>query len=285
MLDPIKFGIVCPGMKPDGQLDTKGIPADIVTAYLGRQGIVPSRTTDHMVLFLFSVGITKGKWGTLLNALLDFKADYDRNAPLAEVLPRVLAAAPERYAGMGLKDLGDELWAHMKKSRQGHWQAQAYATLPTPEMTPRRAFQQLMGGAAEKVPLDQMANRVVAVGVIPYPPGIPIVMPGENVGEADGPWLTYLRTLQEYGHRFPGFGKEVEGTEERDGVYHIYCLKTVARPTTAARRHDARVQFEEPYDPDLLPPAVPGGGARGTRGAPVAAGSSITSRKRSSSLK
>ena len=82
-----------------------------------------------------------------------------------------------------------------------------------------------MAGDVEKVPVDEMAGRVVAVGVIPYPPGIPIVMPGENCGPADGPWLTYLRTLQEYGHRFPGFAKEVEGTEERDGVYHIYCLK------------------------------------------------------------
>ena len=136
----------------------------------------------------------------------------------------MVAAAPERYAGMGLKELGDAIWSHMKKSRQGHWQAQAYATLPKPEMTPRRAFQRLMAGEAEKVPLGKMANRVVAVGVIPYPPGIPIVMPGENVGAADGPWLTYLRTLQEYGHLFPGFAKEVEGTEERDGVYHIYCL-------------------------------------------------------------
>jgi arginine decarboxylase len=225
MLDPIKFGIVCPGMKPDGQLDDTGIPADIVTAYLGRQGIVPSRTTDHMVLFLFSVGITKGKWGTLLNVLLDFKNDYDANAPLAQILPRLVSGAPARYAGMGLKDLGDEMWAHMKKSRQGHWQAQAYANLPTPKMTPRRAFQRLMAGDAEKVPLDKMANRIVAVGLIPYPPGIPIVMPGESVGAADGPWITYLRTLQEYGHRFPGFAKEVEGTEERDGVYHIYCLE------------------------------------------------------------
>src|SRR3954466_1384406 len=205
MLDPIKFGIVCPGMKPDGKLDNRGIPADIVTAYLGRHGTVPSRTTDHMVLFLFSVGITKGKWGTLLNTLLDFKADYDRNAPLSEVLPNIVAAAPARYAGIGLKDLGDEMWEHMKQSRQGYWQAQAYATLPTPEMTPRRAFQQLMAGAAEKVPLDQMANRVVGVGVIPYPPGIPIVMPGENLGDTDGPWLTYLRALREWGHRFPGF--------------------------------------------------------------------------------
>ncbi len=234
MLDPIKFGIVCPGMKADGQLDTKGIPADIVTAYLGRHGIVPSRTTDHMVLFLFSMGVTKGKWGTLLNTLLDFKVDYDRNAPLAEVVPRVAEAAPERYAGMGLKDLGDEMWAHLRKSRQGHWQARAYATLPTPEMTPRRAFQLLMSGDAEKVPLDRLAGRVAAVGVIPYPPGIPIVMPGENIGQADGPWLTYLRTLQEWGHRFPGFAKEVEGAEEHEGSYRIYCLKGKSAPRAGA---------------------------------------------------
>src|SRR5262245_58660746 len=225
MLDPNKFGIVCPGMKPDGELDAKGIAADLVTAYLGRHGIVPSRTTDHMVLFLFSIGITKGKWGTLINTLLDFKADYDRNAPLAEVVPAVAAAAPDRYAGLGLRDLGDQMWEHMRKSRQGHWQAQAYAQLPVPEMTPRRAFQRLMAGSAEKVPLSEMANRVVAVGVIPYPPGIPIVMPGESAGPLDGPWLSYLRILQDYGHRFPGFAKEVEGTEESNGTYRIYCLK------------------------------------------------------------
>src|SRR3954452_10756895 len=224
LLDPIKFGIVCPGMGVDGELEPHGIPADLVSAYLGRHGIVPSRTTDHMVLFLFSLGITKGKWGTLINTLLDFKADYDRNAPLEEVLPAVAAAAPGRYAGMGLKDLGDEIWAHMRASRQGHWQARAYATLPAPEMTPREAFRLLMSGKAEKVPLAEMAGRLAAVGVIPYPPGIPIVMPGESLGAADGPWLSYLRALQEYGHRFPGFAKEVEGTEERDGTYYVYCL-------------------------------------------------------------
>jgi arginine decarboxylase len=216
-------------MKADGELGPNGIPADLVTAYLARHGIVPSRTTDHMVLFLFSVGITKGKWGTLVNTLLDFKVDYDRNAPLADVVPAVVAAAPARYAGMGLRDLGDQMWEHMKESRQGHWQAQAYATLPRPEMTPRRAFQRLMAGEVEQVALDDMAHRVAAVGVIPYPPGIPIVMPGENVGASNGPWLTYLRRLQEYGHRFPGFAKEVEGTAENAGVYHVYCMKKDGR--------------------------------------------------------
>ena len=180
----------------------------------------------------------------MLNTLLDFKVDYDRNAPLAEVVPGIVAA-PERYAGMGLKDLGDEMWAQLRKSRQGYWQAQAYATLPKPEMTPRRAFQQLMAGDAEKVPLDRIAGRVAAVGVIPYPPGIPIVMPGENIGAADGPWLTYLRTLQEYGHRFPGFAKEVEGAEEHEGGYRIYCLKKASPRAGRAAANKGRVMAEQ----------------------------------------
>jgi arginine decarboxylase len=117
------------------------------------------------------------------------------------------------------------MWQHLRTSQQGHWQAQAYATLPKPEMVPRRAFQKLMAGDAEKVPLASLANRTVGVGVIPYPPGIPIVMPGENIGAADGPWIKYLHTLEEWGHKFPGFAKEVEGTEEKDGTYYVYCLK------------------------------------------------------------
>ena len=87
-----------------------------------------------------------------------------------------------------------------------------------------------------------MAGRVVAVGVIPYPPGIPIVMPGESIGAADGPWLTYLRTLQEYGHRFPGFAKEVEGAEEHDGVFHVQCIKPAAAKA-GVRRSDAMMEY------------------------------------------
>jgi arginine decarboxylase len=225
MLDPIKLGVICPGLRADGTLETRGIPGDLVSAYLGRIGTVPSRTTDHMLLFLFSMGVTKGKWGSLIAALLDFKRDYDRNTPLEDALPALVAASPKRYAGLGLRELGNQMWTHMRESRQGYWQAQAYAQLPRPAMTPRRAFQTLMAGHAEKVPLEEMAGRTVGVGVIPYPPGIPVVMPGEDVGPPDGPWLTYLRLLQEWGEKFPGFAKEVEGTEEHDGKLLVYCLR------------------------------------------------------------
>lgn len=224
MLDPIKLGIICPGMREDGMLADRGIPGDLVSAYLSRTGVVPSRTMDHMLLFLFSMGVTKGKWGSLIAALLDFKTDYDRNVPLEHVMPALVDAAPQRYAKLGLRDLGDRMWARMRATRQGYWQAQAYARLPDPRMTPRRAFQALMSGEGELVPLEEMAGRTVAVAVIPYPPGIPIVMPGEDVGPRDGPWLTYLRLLQEWGEEFPGFAKEVEGAAETHGKYHVYCL-------------------------------------------------------------
>ena len=87
MLDPIKVSILTPGVTDKGGLDKRGIPATLVTSYLHYRGVEVEKTTDFTILFLFSIGITKGKWGTLLNALLDFKRDYDGNTPLAHVLP------------------------------------------------------------------------------------------------------------------------------------------------------------------------------------------------------
>ena len=87
MLDPIKVSIVTPGVADKGGLEKTGIPATLVTGYLHYKGVEVEKTTDFTILVLFSIGITKGKWGTLLNGLLDFKKDYDANAPLEQVLP------------------------------------------------------------------------------------------------------------------------------------------------------------------------------------------------------
>lgn len=223
MLDPTKAGILAPGVGDDGALDETGVPAALVAAYLARHGIVPSRATDHIVLCLFSVGITRGKWGTLINALLAFKRDWDANAPLSAVLPETLAAAPERYGGLGLRDLGDQMWSHMRTARTGHALQAAFAEVPTPRITPRAAYERLVRGEVELVPFGQMAGRTLAVGLQPYPPGIPILLPGEDAGRADGPFLSYLRVLEAWDAAFPGFEHEVEGAERVDGRYAAYC--------------------------------------------------------------
>ncbi len=225
MLDPIKVSVLTPGVMDDGDLEPTGIPATLVTAYLHRRGIEVEKTTDFTMLFLFSIGVTKGKWGTLLNGLLDFKRDYDRNTPLADVLPDVLGAHPGVYGGLGLRDLSEQMFAQLRDTRQTSWLAEAFSTLPTPILTPAAAYQELVRDRIEHVPLDRLADRVLATSVVPYPPGIPMLMPGEATGAADGPYLSYLRALWSWDRRFPGFGHDTHGVENRDATYYVQCLK------------------------------------------------------------
>jgi arginine/lysine/ornithine decarboxylase len=222
MLDPIKVSIVTPGVADRGGLEARGIPATLVTAYLHQQGVEVEKTTDFTILLLFSIGITKGKWGTLVNALLDFKRDHDANAPLAQVLP---ALTHPRYAGLGLRDLGDEMFAQLKGSGQTRWLADAFSALPEAVMTPADAYQRLVRGEVDRVPLDDAAGRVVATGVVPYPPGIPMLMPGERTGGSDGAYLRYLRALREWDRAFPAFGHDTHGVEVEAGEYFVSCIR------------------------------------------------------------
>lgn len=224
MLDPIKVGIMVPGMGDDSNLLAHGIPAAVVTAYLGHKGIIPSRTTDFMVLCLFSIGVTKGKWGTLINVLLEFKNHYDKNSPIHTCLPVLAKNYFEQYGNMGLKDLCDKMFFSMKNSQMDKMQSAAFGNLPKPITLPRHAFQEHMTGKCDLVPVDKLAGRVSAVGVIPYPPGVPVVMLGESFGAKDGPWLRYITSIVQWGEKFPGFEKILEGAEMIGGKYYIWVL-------------------------------------------------------------
>jgi arginine/lysine/ornithine decarboxylase len=113
----------------------------------------------------------------------------------------------------------------LKETRQTHWLAEAFSTLPRLVMTPSAAYQHLIRDDIEHVPFEQLADRVLATSVVPYPPGIPMLMPGESTGAADGPYLGYLRALAAWDARFPGFGHDTHGVEHRDGKYYVQCLK------------------------------------------------------------
>jgi arginine decarboxylase len=225
MLDPIKVSLLTPGMGEDGQLLESGIPAELITAYFSRLGLVPTRTTDFQIMFLFSIGITKGKWATLINTLLSFKRFYDRNAPLSEILPDLVKANPERYGKLGLRQLGDEMFAFLREHNPGAALNAAYETIPEPDLTPRRAFQSIVTGEIELVPAEGLAGRTAANAVMPYPPGIPMMISGENFGDDGSPQIRYLKTLGLWHARFPGFEHEVEGAELANGVYNVLCLK------------------------------------------------------------
>ncbi len=225
MLDPVKVSLLVPGMGDDGKLEKTGVPAALLNAYFTRFGIVPTRVTDFQVMMLFTIGITKGKWGPLLTNLLAFKRDDDTNRALAEVLPEIAAQYPDRYRNVRLHDLGDELFEYLRRDRPDKLLNAAYESLPNADMTPREAYERLVAGDVEAVPVDRLAKRTAANAVMPYPPGIPMLMSGENFGAADSPQIGYLRGLQSREQRFPGFGCVTEGAELIDGTYHVLCVK------------------------------------------------------------
>ena len=106
-----------------------------------------------------------------------------------------------------------------------HHLQQAFSSLPVPEMVPADAYRRLVRNEVERVRLDDAAERVVATSVVPYPPGIPMMMPGENTGPADGPYIGYLKALRDWDRRFAGFGHETHGVEVKAGEHYLHCLK------------------------------------------------------------
>jgi arginine decarboxylase len=225
MLDPIKVTITTPGMDVTGTFADRGIPAQIVTLFLDQQRIEIEKTGDYVLLVLFSIGMTKGKWGTLLDGLLGFKRAYDENTPLRVALPTLAAAHPRRYGDLGLADLCNQMHDALRAGRMPALLDSAFDALPEAKLTPADAYRRLVRGRSERLSLASMAERTATVMVVPYPPGIPILMPGESAGPADGPLLEYLTALETFDKHFPGFEHDIHGVErDTDGNYAIECL-------------------------------------------------------------
>ena len=225
MLDPIKVSVITPGMARSGKLAASGIPATLLAAYLDAQGIVVEKTTDFTSLFLFSMGVTRGKWGTLVNALLGFHRDILANTRLERAIPALVAAHPERYGALGLADLAVEMFSAIKRHRTTEFMSAAFGVLPAPVLSPVEAYERLVNDDVESLALANLAGRTVATGVVPYPPGIPLLMPGENAGLATGPLIGYLKALEAFDAEMPGFAHDTHGVEVVDGLYQVLCVK------------------------------------------------------------
>ncbi|MEU1023539.1 Orn/Lys/Arg decarboxylase N-terminal domain-containing protein, partial [Streptomyces sp. NPDC005904] len=234
LLDPIKVTLTCPGIDATGRMGDWGIPARVLTAYLAQRDIVVEKTDSYTTLVLFSMGITKGKWGTLLDALMDFKALHDEDTPLDRVLPDLVAAHGRRYAGLTLRGLCQEMHDQLRSARLVALLDDAFQQLPEPVAPPQWCYQRLVRGGTERVRLAEAAHRVAAAMVTVTPPGIPVLMPGESVGDQGGALLRYLTALETFDRRFPGFRSETHGvTVDPDtGDYLIECLlPQEVRPT------------------------------------------------------
>jgi arginine decarboxylase len=92
-------------------------------------------------------------------------------------------------------------------------------------LTPWQTYQKLVRNETEKIPFRKMAGRIAAVMLVPYPPGIPMSMPGERLGGPESPVIKLILAMEQWAKRFPGFEREVHGIEtDEEGSYWMRAI-------------------------------------------------------------
>lgn len=226
MLDPIKATIITPGLDISGTFAEQGIPAALVSKYLAEHGIVVEKTGLYSFFILFTIGITKGRWNTLVTALQQFKDDYDRNQPMWRILPDFCRQNPI-YEKMGLRDLCQQIHQAYRKYDLARLTTEVYLSDMVPAMKPSDAYAKMAHRETERIDIDKLAGHVTGVLLTPYPPGIPLLIPGERFNDQI---VRYLQFAREFNDRFPGFETYVHGLAQETNAngevrYYVDCIK------------------------------------------------------------
>ncbi len=226
MLDPIKATIITPGLDINGDFSDKfGIPAAIVTKYLAEHGVIVEKTGLYSFFIMFTIGVTKGRWNTMVAALQQFKDDYDKNQPLWKVLPEFVQKQP-RYERVGLKDLCTQIHDVYKANDVARLTTEMYLSDMVPAMKPTDAFAKMAHREIDRVSIENLEGRITAVLLTPYPPGIPLLIPGEQFNKVI---VNYLKFAREFNERFPGFETDVHGLVKEvvhgKSTYYVDCVK------------------------------------------------------------
>ncbi len=225
-LDPIKVTLLTPGLNGDGTMAERGIPASIVSKYLDDRGVIVEKTGPYNLLFLFSFGIDNTKAMGLLRELCNFRRDYDRNLEIKEAIPSLYKKDPSFYDGMRLQELAQGIHKLIVEHDLPNMMFHAFETLPKMVMTPFDAFQRELNGEVEEVRIQDMQDKVNANMILPYPPGVPLVMPGEMLTADNRAVLDFMLMLCEIGEHFPGFETDIHGAyRQPDGSYTVEVLK------------------------------------------------------------
>jgi len=96
-----------------------------------------------------------------------------------------------------------------------------------PAMKPTDAYAHIAQRRTERVDIDQLEGRVTTSLLTPYPPGIPLLVPGERFNRKI---VDYLKFTRAFNAAFPGFETDVHGLVEHDDDgagprrYYVDCV-------------------------------------------------------------
>jgi ornithine decarboxylase len=231
MVDPNKLTLLTPGIdRRTGEYLDFGVPATVIANFLREQRVVPEKCDLNSILFLMTPAEDESKLNTLIAKLVKFKDLWDRDATLADVLPTLCTAHPERYAGYTVRQICNEMHTFYRAANIKRLQCLSFRASSFPEMamSPKDAYEALVANDVDYVPLAGIHGRISATLALIYPPGIGVVVPGERWDDRARPMLDYFLAFEESFNRFPGFNYEVQGVyqERIDGriKFHTYVV-------------------------------------------------------------
>ena len=97
-------------------------------------------------------------------------------------------------------------------------------------MKPSDAYACIARRQTERVDIDQLEGRITTALLTPYPPGIPLLIPGERFNKKI---VDFLKFTRDFNDAFPGFATDVHGLVAEDlpgggKRYYVDCVKNDA---------------------------------------------------------
>ncbi len=233
MLDPIKATIITPGLDLDGKFAETGIPAAIVTKYLAEHGVIVEKMRAVFVLHHVHHRHHQGP--------MEYAADRAaavqgrlRQEPADVAHPaRVLRQKHPRYERSACATCASRSTTCTRRTTSRSMTTEMYLSDMQPAMKPSDAFATMAHHEIDRVAIDHLQGRVTSVLVTPYPPGIPLLIPGERFNATI---VRYLQFARDFNNRFPGFETDIHGLvkDEDDGRYYVDCVRQTQLPSASA---------------------------------------------------
>lgn len=200
-------------------LVTDPLPAPLLSHFLESRHVTVEKSDFHTLLFLIEPGDTKEKQEHLLSLLQECEAAYEANTPMSVFAPHLTCRK-----GEGLKDFSLRYQDFLCREGAARLTQALFDEdhFPKAALTGRNAHQAFLKGARERVPLLKAKGRVSLEMILPYPPGITVLEPGEVwTDEA----LSYFLFLQKYKSAFPDFSPEILGVHGNGNDAYVWVLK------------------------------------------------------------
>jgi monovalent cation:H+ antiporter-2, CPA2 family len=177
---------------------------------------------------MFTIGITKGRWNTLLARCSSSRTTTTRISRCGASCPSSAQQYP-RYERVGLRDLCQQIHDTYKKRRRARDDRDVSVAMQ-PAMKPSDAYAMMTHREIDRVEIDHLEGRATCALLTPYPPGIPLLDSRRAVQPDDRrvPEVRahVQRTVPRLPHRHPRSG----GRRDR----RVDCVRVVLIPVLGA---------------------------------------------------